>query len=328
MERYVPPFDTTDEMLTLVGDIMELLGHLKTIDEVERMPQLRKVSRVQSIHSSLVIENNSLSLEQVTDVINGKRVLAPQEDITAVKNANSAYAMLGRIDPYSLTDLLKVHGIMMHSLVSEAGQLRSGQVGVYNNEGKVIHIAPSYELVPELMNQLFDWTAHSKVNMLIRSCVFHYEFEFIHPFRDGNGRMGRLWQTALLASWRPVFAYIPIESVIKDNQEQYYNAINLSNSEGKSDAFIEFMLATIKTAILHISIQADAHLHHISTQVNALMSVMQIYPQSCEELMQKLGLKSRASFVKNYLSPALSLGLIARTIPDKPTSKNQRYYRK
>lgn len=326
-DKYIPPYEITDEMLELVSEIMENLGKLSGVNELEKLPRLRRVSRIKSIHSSLAIENNTLSIEQVTDVINGKRVLAPQKDIEEVHNAFNAYEKLSEINPYSIDDLLKIHGIMMNGLVKEAGSLRSGQVGVYNQEGKVVHLAPPADFVPQQLGQLFDWVKNSNANMLIKSSVFHYEFEFIHPFNDGNGRTGRLWQTALLASWKPIFAWIPIESIIKDNQEDYYNAITLSTSQGKSNIFIEFMLDVINKAIKDIITDTRNHYNHINNQIAELMKVIESYPQSATELMEKLNLKSRLGFRKNYLQPALDAGLIGMTEPDKPTSKNQKYFK-
>ena len=295
-DKYIPPYEITDEMLELVSEIMENLGKLSGVNELEKLPRLRRVSRIKSIHSSLAIENNTLSIEQVTDVINGKRVLAPQKDIKEVHNAFNAYEKLSEINPYSIDDLLKIHGIMMNGLVKEAGMLRSGQVGVYNQDGKVVHLAPPADFVPQQLGQLFDWVKNSNSNMLIKSSVFHYEFEFIHPFNDGNGRTGRLWQTALLVSWKPIFAWIPIESIIKDNQEDYYNAITLSTSQGKSNVFIEFMLDVINKAIKDIITDTRNHYNHINNQITELMKVIESYPQSATELMEKLNLKSRLGF--------------------------------
>lgn len=326
-DKYIPPYEITDEMLELVSEIMENLGKLSGVNELEKLPRLRRVSRIKSIHSSLAIENNTLSIEQVTNVINGKRVLAPQKDIEEVHNAFNAYEKLSEINPYSIDDLLKIHGIMMNGLIKEAGMLRSGQVGVYNQDGKVVHLAPPADFVPQQLGQLFDWVKNSNANMLIKSSVFHYEFEFIHPFNDGNGRTGRLWQTALLASWKPIFAWIPIESIIKDNQEDYYNAITLSTSQGKSNIFIEFMLDVINKAIKDIITDTRNHYNHINNQITELMKVIESYPQSATELMDKLNLKSRLGFRKNYLQPALDAGLIGMTEPDKPTSKNQKYFK-
>ena len=326
-DKYIPPYEITDEMLELVSEIMENLGKLSGVNELEKLPRLRRVSRIKSIHSSLAIENNTLSIEQVTDVINGKRVLAPQKDIEEVHNAFNAYEKLSEINPYSIDDLLKIHGIMMNDLVKEAGMLRSGQVGVYNQDSNVVHLAPPADFVPQQLGQLFDWVKNSNSNMLIKSSVFHYEFEFIHPFNDGNGRTGRLWQTALLVSWKPIFAWIPIESIIKDNQEDYYNAITLSTSQGKSNVFIEFMLDVINKAIKDIITDTRNHYNHINNQITELMKVIESYPQSATELMEKLNLKSRLGFRKNYLQPALDAGLIGMTEPDKPTSKNQKYFK-
>ncbi len=327
-EKYVPPYEITDEMLNLVTQIMENLGKLNSVNEFEKLPRLRRVNRIKTIQSSLAIENNTLSIEQVTDVIDGKRIIGPKEDIIAVQNANLAYKEIKNINPYEINDLLRIHGIMMKGLVEEAGQIRTGQVGVFNEQGKVIHLAPPAEFVPSQLEQLFNWLKTSSANMLIKSSVFHYEFEFIHPFRDGNGRMGRLWQTALLSSWKPIFAWIPIESIIKDNQEEYYNAITLSTSQAKSNIFILFMLNVINKAVQDILNDTKNHYNHISSQLTALLGVIESYPQSAKELMQKLNLKSRGGFRKNYLQPALDAGLIEKTEKDNPTSKNQKYFKR
>lgn len=327
MEKYIPPYDITEEMLELASEIMENLGKLSNVNDLEKLPRLRRVNRIKSIQSSLAIENNTLSLEQVTDVIEGKHVLGPQDDILAVKNAFEVYKILPELDPFSLNDLKRAHGIMMKELMDGAGALRTKSVGVISETGKVIHVAPPHNMVSVLMSQLFDWLRTSKTHMLIRSSVFHYEFEFIHPFADGNGRIGRFWQTALLASWKPIFEWIPIESIIKDNQDEYYRAIGLSAAEGKSNRFIAFMLSVIKKAIEDIINDSCSHYNHISSQVGALLSVIASYPMTALELMEKLGLKSRVSFRKNYLQPALEAGLIGMTEPDKPTSRNQRYFK-
>lgn len=327
MEKYIPPYDITEEMLELTSEIMEILGELKNVNDLEKLPRLRRVSRIKSIHSSLAIENNTLTLKQVTDVIDGKRVLGPEDDIIAVKNAFRVYKCLEDINPFSLTDLKKYHGVMMSGLVEEAGLIRTSSVGVINQNGEVIHVAPSANMVNGLISQLFDWVYNSKVHMLIKSSIFHYEFEFIHPFRDGNGRMGRLWQTALLSTWKPIFRWIPIESIIRDNQEDYYKAITFSTSEGKSNRFIIFMLNVIKSALNDIIKDTRNHYNHINNQISALMSVIESYPMSLTELMEKVGLKSRDTFRKNYINPALEAGLIGMTEPDKPKSKNQKYFK-
>ena len=325
---YNPPYTLTDEMFDLVSQTMENLGKLNGVDDLEKLPRLRRINRIKSIHSSLAIENNTLSIEQVSDVINGKKVLGPQKDIIEVHNAFNAYEEVSKIDPYSIKDLLKIHSIMTNGLVKESGMFRSGQVGVYDQDGNVIHIAPPANIVPSLIKQLFDWVKSSNINMLIKSSIFHYEFEFIHPFNDGNGRTGRLWQTAMLASWKPIFEWIPIESIIKDNQDEYYKAIVVSTEQGESTAFITFMLKAINTAINNIIIDSKNHYNHSNNRVSKLMNVLDYYPQSANELMEKLNLKSRVGFRKNYLEPAIELGLVGMTNPDKPTSKNQKYYKK
>lgn len=326
-ERYIPPYDTTEEMLDLVSQIMENLGRLSGVNALEKIPRLRRVNRIKTIQASLAIENNSLSVAQVTDVLDGKRVSGEKDDITAVKNASAAYHILSEINPYDIDDLLKVHGIIMKDLVVGAGSLRTGQVGVFNEKGAVMHIAPPAEFVRGQLESLFLWLRESKTNMLIKSCVFHYEFEFIHPFADGNGRMGRFWQTALLASWKPIFAWIPIESIIKENQAMYYESIRLSTSQAKSDCFITFMLKAINKAVNDMAGDAQNHIYHMNDCIKRLMKVIKEYPQSAVELMKKLKLKSRAGFYGNYLAPALEMGLVKMTEPDKPTSRNQKYYK-
>lgn len=327
MDQYIPPYEITEEMLDLTSDIMELLGQMNGVRALDQLPRLRRINRIKSIHSSLAIENNTLSMEQVTDVIDGKRVIAPKDEIVAVKNAHSVYSLLPELDPYSVSDLLRAHALMMKDLVEGAGHLRTSSVEVINEQGKVIHVAPPHSMVNPLITRLFHWLNTSKTHILIKSCIFHYEFESIHPFLDGNGRMGRLWQTALLAKWKPIFEWIPIESLIKDHQDEYYRAISLSTSEGKSNPFILFMLDMIKAAIEGIVSDTKNHVNHINNQISALLSVIEVYPISAQELMEKLGLKSRNGFRQHYLVPALEAGLIGMTCPDKPTSRNQRYFK-
>ena len=225
MERYEPPFEITNRMLNRVSSISEKLGRIETRRTLERQPHLRRNNRIQSVHSSLKIEANSLSLDSVRDVLNEREVIGPAKEIQEVKNAFAAYDQIDAVDPYSLDDLLRLHGVMTRLTVEESGVFRSGAEGVYRG-GVCIHIAPPPEMVPPLMRQLFDWIAvrRGEIHPLILSSVFHYEFVFIHPFRDGNGRMARLWQMALLSRWNPLFEYIPIESQIERFQDGYYDA--------------------------------------------------------------------------------------------------------
>ena len=310
MDKYVPPYEVTEEILLLVSEITECLGGLVPLGEFERLPRLRRVNRVLSVQSSLAIERNSLSVEQAELVLEGRKVLAPLEDVLAIQNAFAAYRLLPDLDPFSLDDLKKAHGVMMEGLVQEAGRFRTGPVGVFDGEGRPVHVAPPHERVEALAEELFRWLRASGLHMLVRSSVLHYELEFLHPFQDGNGRMGRLWQTALLASWKPIFLWVPVESIVHGRQEEYYQAIARSNREGKSNPFILFMLSSIKEAVLVLERDARSHLAHLSRQVQELLSVMEAFPMSASELMGKLGLKSRATFLKNYLRPALEAGLI------------------
>ena len=211
---------------------------------------MRRSNRIRTIHGSLAIEQNTLSLEQVTAVLNGKHILAPPKDIAEVKNAYEIYERLDELDPYSVDDLLTAHGIMTRGLVEESGVFRNRPVGVVDSEVNVLHFGTLPQYVPGLVMELLDWVKTSEVHMLIRSCVFHYELELIHPFADGNGRVGRLWHTLLLSKWKSAFAWLPVESIIHGRQQEYYEAINASNNAGESTVFIEFMLSAIKASLM------------------------------------------------------------------------------
>ena len=246
-----PPFKITSKAINLISQISEKIGEISTLENTERTVQLRKKNRIRTIHSSLAIENNSLTIEQITAIIEGKRVLGPPNEIQEVKNAVQAYELLLNLNPYKQNDLLKAHQLMMNDLVKHSGKYRKGGVGIFDGKG-VVHVAPPADRVPFLMNDLFDWLKSSDAHPLIKSCVFHYEFEFIHPFEDGNGRMGRLWQTVILTEWKPIFAWLPIETLIKENQKLYYKALGISDSNADSTEFIEFMLSIILKTIKEI----------------------------------------------------------------------------
>lgn len=250
MRNKKPPFEITNRMIDYVAEIAELVGKLNVTDMLSSNPTLRRSNRIRTIHGSLAIEQNTLSLEQVTAVLNGKHVLAPPKDIAEVKNAYEIYERLDELNPYSVDDLLIVHSIMTRGLVEESGIFRTRPVGVVDSEGRVLHFGTLPQYVPNLIIELLDWAKNSEVHMLIRSCVFHYELELIHPFADGNGRVGRLWHTLLLSKWNPAFAWIPVESIIHDRQQEYYAAINASNDAGESTAFIEFMLSAINASLI------------------------------------------------------------------------------
>ena len=327
MKDYKPPFTITNEILSYVSSISEKVGRITATTNLESKPHLRKNNRIKSIHSSLRIEANSLSLGQVRDVINGKTVLGVQKEIQEVKNAYAAYEKLSEIDPFSVEDLKTFHGIMTKYLLDESGEFRCGEEGVFNGD-QCIFMAPPAKFVHQLMDDLFEWLNASKatIHPLILSSVFHYEFVFIHPFSDGNGRMARLWHTAILSKWKPVFEFIPIESQIEKFQEEYYNAIAKCHIDGESTAFIVFMLSQIDKILDDISVQLSEDSEQLSEYVKRLLDAMEYdIPYSSLALMEKLGLKSKEGFRRNYLHPAIELNLIRMTIPDKPNSKNQRY---
>lgn len=329
MSDYIPPFNISNEMLEYISNIMEKVGKLNNFDNLNRMPRLRRNTRIRSIHSSLAIEANSLSLNQVKDVIDGKLVLGEQREIQEVKNAYNAYEEIDNIDPYNISDLKKIHGIMSYLIVEDSGKFRSNPEGVFDGD-KCIFMAPSERMVPELMDNLFDWmiTEKNKIHPLILSSVFHYEFLFIHPFVDCNGRMARLWQNTMLSKWKPLFKYVPIESRIKQYQEEYYKVISKCHSDGNSNSFIEFMLKMIDETLEELISNAESQINYNSIYVNKLLEVMEKdFPMTANEIMEKLNLKSKETFRKNYIDPAIDAGLVKLEIPDKPTSKNQRYYK-
>lgn len=327
MEDYKPPFTITNKILSYVSSISEKIGRITATSNLETKPHLRKNNRIKSIHSSLKIEANSLSLGQVRDVINGKTVLGEQKEIQEVKNAYAAYEKFSDINPYNIEDLKKFHGIMTKYVVEESGDFRRGEEGVFNGD-QCIFMAPPARLVPQLMDELFHWMieAQSSVHPLIVSCVFHYEFVFIHPFSDGNGRMARLWHTAILSKWKPIFEYIPIESRIEKFQDEYYDAIVKCHVDGTSTIFIEFMLSQIDKILDDIAAQIIEDNEQLSECIKKLLEVMEYdIPYTSKVLMEKLGLKSKEGFRRNYLRPAIDMNLIRMTIPDKPNSRNQRY---
>jgi len=323
---YKPPFTITNEMLLRSMSITEKLGRITSFQSLKRMPTLRRNNKIKSIHSSLVIEANSLSLDQVRDVIAGKVVIGPQKEIQEVKNAYKAYEMINEFDEYSEADLLKAHGILTYLTVDESGKYRNHGEGVFSGE-QVIFVAPSQDLVPSLMNNLFNWLKNdNETPMLLKSCLFHYEFVFIHPFSDGNGRTVRLWQSVLLTKWNPIFEYIPIESRIQKYQSEYYDKIAECHKNGNSDRFVEFMLRLIDETLDEVIVNVSREAKNISDQVNRLLDVMEPdIPLSANEIMNRLGIKSKETLRARYLNPAIENGLIKMTLPDKPNSKNQRY---
>ena len=256
MNNYIPPFKITEKMTLLIGEISEEIGRISVFHEKVTNPHLRRENRIKTIHSSLAIEHNSLSLEQVTAILNGKRILGNPNEIKEVKNAYEAYELLTKLNPFSVSDLLNAHRLMMNGLIKENGKFRSQGVGIFDGE-RVVHVAPPSELVPNHINNLISWYENSSVHSLIKSSVFHYEFEFIHPFSDGNGRMGRMWHTLLLGKWKKIFFWLPIEELIKKRQKEYYDSLALSDKDGESTVFVEFMLKIIKDSLLEMEIDQN-----------------------------------------------------------------------
>ena len=327
MSNYTPPFTISNTMLELVSEISEKVGRVNSHKELENKPHLRRNNRIMSIHSSLRIEANSLSLSEVRDVINGHLVLGDQKEIQEVKNADEAYKHISDIDPSSLTELKRIHGIMTYKTVNESGTFRKGEEGVFSGD-KCIFVAPAPHMVNGLMKDLMTWVKKSEgtIHPLILSSVFHYEFVFIHPFSDGNGRMARLWHTVILYRWRSIFEFIPLESQIEKYQTEYYDAIAQCHVNGNSNVFIEFMLKMISETLDEVILQISKSNADTSEYVKRMLDVMEYdVPYTSNSIMELLGLKSKETLRKNYINPAIELGVVRMTLPDKPNSRNQRY---
>jgi Fic family protein len=318
---YQPPCTITPAIERLLGEICEIIGRLSAPAQGDDL-RLRRINRIRTIQGSLAIEGNTLSEEQITAIMDGRRVIAPPREIQEVRNAIAVYDRLEEWDPYKESDLHSAHEIMMRGLMDFPGQYRTGGVGVMGRK-EVIHVAPPAGRVPILMCDLFDWLNRTERHPLVVSSVFHYEFEFIHPFADGNGRMGRLWQTLILARWNPVFAITPVESMVHVRQQGYYEAIGQSTKMGDSAPFVEFMLKAIREVIEHIA--GDQVIDQVTDQVKRLLRFMDEAFMSAAEMMAGLALSHRPTFRKNYLRPALDAGLLEMKYPENPQHPRQRY---
>ena len=296
MDKYIPPFEISNEMLKKVSDIMEKIGKLDSFTNLDKTPYLRKQTKINSVHSSVAIENNPLSLEQVKDVINGKLVIGEQKDIQEVKNAYKAYEMLKDINPYSINDLKKVHEVMTFLIEEVSGEFRTSSEGVFDDNGNCIFICPPGDRVNSLMNDLFEWLNENKdtIHPLILSSIFHYEFVFIHPFTNGNGRTVRLWQNSILYKWKDIFEYLPIESKIHKYQDEYYNSIALCHKNANSNVFIEFMLKMIDETLDEAISASHLPITNETININKLLVVMESgKPMTATEIIEKLGIKSK-----------------------------------
>ena len=253
---YQPPYTITPQIVQQVAVIVELVTRWSYSDDSALTPQLRRNNRIRTIQASLALENNTLSIEQVTDVLDGKAVVGLPREIQEVRNAFAAYEQVSKWQPRSQSDLLAAHGLLMKGLVDDAGHYRKGGVGIYSDKG-LVHMAPPAKMLSGLMADLVEWLASAPVHPLIASSVFHYEFEFIHPFADGNGRMGRLWQTLILSKWEPILAYLPVESVIRMRQTAYYEALADADRIARATTFIEFMLQALHDAMTEVLIKTS-----------------------------------------------------------------------
>lgn len=331
MGEYKPPFCMTDKIINQVAAVSEQLGRIAVLSRGSLNPHLRRENRIRTIHSSLAIEHNSLSYEQVTAILAGKRILGNPNEIREVKNAYDAYEMMLSLNPLSVKDLLQAHRVMMEGLISENGKFRSGGVGVFDGS-VVVHIAPPAKFVPGQIQELFKWYKNSEMHPLIKSAVFHYEFEFIHPFADGNGRMGRMWHSMLLGKWNEIFYWLPVEELIRDRQKEYYDALGKSDKETDSHVFVELMLEIILITIKEISVVGHENGEGADVVPQApvykLLSAIGDNTLSASEIMERMGLSHRPTFRKNYLNPAIELGLVEMAFPDKPKSRNQKYRKK
>ena len=316
---YEPPFTVTAKIVNLISEISEIIGEVNSLENSPRHVELRRENRIKTIHSSLAIENNSLSIEQITAIIEGKRVLGAPNEIQEVKNAVQAYELLLTLNPYDEKDLLKAHKLMMSDLVARNGKYRNDGVGIFDGN-TVVHVAPPAERVPFLMADLFEWLKTTDAHPLIKSCVFHYEFEFIHPFQDGNGRMGRLWQTVILKEWKGIFAWLPIETLIKENQQEYYAALNSSDTNADSTNFIVFMLEVIQRTLKEIKANEKKITVKIGVKITAnqkkiLAAVKQNPFVTQEELSEIVGI-AKLNIIKN-MKKLQENGLLRRVGADK-----------
>jgi len=312
-----PPYKITGNILNLVASISEKLGEVNSAHLNKPPTELRKKNRIKTIHSSLVIEGNTLTIEQITAIFEDKRVIGHKKDIQEVKNAISVYNYLDNLNPYKFESFCEAHGILMNGLIESAGKLRNKSLGIVNGS-ELAHIAPPSEMLKALMNDLFDFLKNDEDLVLIKSCVFHYEMEFIHPFIDGNGRMGRLWQTLILKDSYPVFEFLPIETLIKERQEQYYESLGKSDNTGESTVFIEFMLEIILESLEELLTIQNVSLTN-ADRINLFKSIIKNNYFTRKEYLKNFREISSATASRD-LSFAVENGILEK-IGDKNTTR-------
>ena len=320
--KEAPPYSITPEIVSRVERVGEAIGRAEVSREAQEL-RLRRINRIRTIRGSLAIEGNTLGEEQISAVLDGEPVIAPPREIREARNAFKAYDRYPEWNPASEADLLGAHEILMAGLLDAPGRYRRGPV-VVAGPGEVHHVGPPADRVPHLMSDLLAWVGGTREHPLIASSVFHYEFEFIHPFADGNGRMGRLWQTLILTRWKPLFADVPVESLIHASQREYYDAIRDSSARGESTSFIVYMLGAILGALQENRQASPQEEPQATPQVRRLLSVLD-GAMSRREILLALGLRDRKSLRQRYLSPALELGYVEMTRPDAPSDRNQKY---
>jgi Fic family protein len=315
--HYAPPYTLSDDIVALVGNIAEIAGSMAVTNPTPL--HLRRINQIRTVHGSVGIEGNTLTEEQITAILEGKRVLAPPREILEVQNAITAYEKLPVWNADNEDHLLAAHAVMLHALIKDSGKYRKTNAGVMGKTG-IIHIAPPADRIPFLVKQLLQWLATTTAHPLIRAAVFHYELEVIHPFADGNGRMGRLWQTKILGQWNPVFYDLAIENMVYTCQPEYYTAINQSNAMNDAAPFVLFMLGTILKVL-----ETEHVTDHVTDHVRKLLLVLSENPLATPDIMKKLRLRHRPTFAGKYLQPALAADLVSMTQPQSPRSPTQKY---
>ena len=331
-----PPYTITEKAADFLAKIIETVTRLEFGTGFKRNIQLHRENRIRTIYSSLAIEGNSLSLDEVTAVIQGKIVAGKQEDVKEVKNAYEAYDKIMTFDPYSVIDFLEAHKLITQDLIIESGVFRSGDVGVFEGS-KAVHIGARPQYVPKLTEELFNWARESELHPVLKSAIIHYEIETIHPFADGNGRIGRLWQTLVLAKWNELFAWIPMESVLYQNRPDYYKAIEAARKVNDSGAFIEFTLSAIyeilaeqvkhqdEHEVEHQDKHIDKHQIEITEMQIAVLKTLRQKELTRKQIFASIGISGDTRAYNRHIMPLINYNLIEMTIPDKPNSKLQKY---